>query len=82
MRRRAYDEFGRKLQIYWHDTNLETCGNVWEMRLEVGDVLRSLSCVKAGKQARDTRSTFYKTCCGSCVEGEGVRPDAGSLTLL
>lgn len=27
---RGYDGFGRKLQIYWYDTDLGTCGKVVE----------------------------------------------------
>lgn len=58
----------------------EPVGKWRKMRLEVCDVLRTLSCVlKSRKQAGDIRPTFYKPFCGSSVEDEGVRPDTRSL---
>lgn len=72
---RRYGECGKKLQTYWFDASVRSCGKVWEMRLEVCDVLGSLSCIL---EAGGIRSTFYKTCLGTYVRDE-VRPDVGSL---
>lgn len=73
MRIRAYDECERKLQTYWYDTNLETCGRV------VGDEAGSGWCAKEfvlccrGREAGKRHQSYIlqDLSYGSCVEGSG-----------